>query len=341
MIWLTWRQFRAQALWIYGATAVVAVILVITGAQLADLADTAGSALFDALNGDRWKNAEFNLGFMAVISFPAIVGVFWGAPLIARELETGTHRLAWNQTVTRTGWLATKLAVIGLAAMIGVGLLSLLFTWWCGPLDDAVATSGRQNGLLGAPRIAPPMFGAHGIVPIGYTAFAIALGVASGAVLRRTVPAMAVTLVVFVAVQILMPPLVRQHLGPTQLTTTITAKNLSGLMAEGPTGPVREIRINIDKPGAWDISNHTIDAQGNAVSTLPSWVMGCVPAEVPRGPQSDPQCFTRLERAGYRQQVTYQPADRFWTLQAIETAIFLALAAALTGFCFWWVRRLS
>ena len=48
---------------------------------------------------------------MAVLIAPAIVGIFWGAPLIARELETGTHRLVWNQTVTRTGWLATKLAL--------------------------------------------------------------------------------------------------------------------------------------------------------------------------------------------------------------------------------------
>jgi hypothetical protein len=341
MIWLTWRQFRAQALWIYGAVGVVALILLITGAQLADLADTAGSSLFDALNGDRWKNAEFNLGFMAVITFPAIVGVFWGAPLIARELEAGTHRLAWNQTVTRSGWLATKLALAGLAAMLGAGLLSLLFTWWCGPLDDVIATSGRQNGLLGIPRIAPPMFGARGIVPIGYTAFTFSLGVTSGAVLRRTVPAMAVTLVVFVAVQILMPPLVRSHLGPSQVTSTITAQNLTGLMAEGPDGPVRELRIRTPERTAWDISNRTIDAKGNPVSTLQAWVLGCVPGDVPRGPRSDPQCFTRLEQLGYRQQVTYQPASRFWTLQAIETAIFLALAAALTGFCFWWVRRLS
>ena len=57
--------------------------------------------------------------------------------------------------------------------------------------------------------------------------------------------------------------------------------------------------------------------------------------------EREPACFKRLKQAGYRQLVTYQPASRFWTLQAIETAILLALAAALTGFCFWWVRRLS
>jgi hypothetical protein len=166
--------------------------------------------------------------------------------------------------------------------------------------------------------------------------------VTCGAVLRRTVPAMAVTLVAFVAIQILWPPLVRSHLGPTQATSTITAENLRGLMAEGPEGPVKELRIALASPGAWDISNHTIDAKGRAVDTLPTWVMGCVPADVPEAlRRPDNGCFERLEQAGYRQQVTYQPGSRFWTLQAIETALFLALAAALSGFCFWWVRRLS
>ena len=128
----------------------------------------------------------------------------------------------------------------------------------------------------------------------------------------------------------------------TQITSTITADNLDGLLAEGPEGPVKEMRIAVDSPGAWDISNRTIDAKGQGVDTLPSWVMGCVPGHVPQpGPRADPTCFKRLEQAGYRQRVIFQPASRYWTLQAIETAIFLALAAALAGFCFWWIRRLS
>ncbi len=53
----------------------------------------------------------------------------------------------------------------------------------------------------------------------------------------------------------------------------------------------------------------------------------------------DADCFPRLAREGYRQRVVYQPADRYWTLQAVETAVFLGLALALVGGCFWWIRH--
>ena len=53
------------------------------------------------------------LGILLLLVVPAIIGIFWGAPLVARELETGTYRLAWTQSVTRTRWLAVKLAVVG------------------------------------------------------------------------------------------------------------------------------------------------------------------------------------------------------------------------------------
>ena len=220
---------------------------------------------------------------------PAIVGVFWGAPLVARELEAGTHRLAWNQTVTRTRWLAVKVGLTGLVALAGVAVLTLVLTWWAGPIDTAISSGQREHqGLFGVPRMAPPTFGTRGIVPIGYTAFAFALGVTAGTVIRRTVPAMAVTLAVFVAVQIVMPTWVRPHLSPTQLTTTITADNLRGMSVAGggpgvvPTGPVQQVSVEIDSPGAWVISNRTIDAAGKVAETLPNWVLALRPRAAPR-----------------------------------------------------------
>jgi hypothetical protein len=46
-----------------------------------------------------------------------------------------------------------------------------------------------------------------------------------------------------------------------------------------------------------------------------------------------------LAQYDLHQSITYQPANHYWPLQWIETGIFTALAAALSGFCFWWIRR--
>ena len=108
-----------------------------------------------------------------MIVVPGVIGVFWGAPLVARELETGTYRLAWTQSVTRARWIAVKLGVVGLASMAAAGLLSLMVTWWSSPID-------RVNMTLYT------SFDQRGIVPIGYAAFAFALGVLAGVLIRRT-----------------------------------------------------------------------------------------------------------------------------------------------------------
>jgi len=65
-----------------------------------------------------------------ILVVPALLGIFWGAPLVANELETGTYRLAWTQSVTRKRWLAAKLGLVGLWSMAVAGLLSFIVTLW-------------------------------------------------------------------------------------------------------------------------------------------------------------------------------------------------------------------
>jgi ABC-type transport system involved in multi-copper enzyme maturation permease subunit len=213
MIWLTWRQFRVQAAAMAAALAGLALMAALTGAGLADDYST-GIAACTAESGGcsefvRHFFQDHQNAFLAVTAvvliLPALIGLFWGAPLIARELEAGTHRLVWNQSITRTRWLAVKLGLTALAAVVAAGLGSLAVDWWSSPIDKAAA--GDQFS-----RMEPLLFSARGIVPIGYALFAFALGVTVGMLVRRTVPAMAVTLGVFVAVQIAMPLLVRPHL---------------------------------------------------------------------------------------------------------------------------------
>ena len=49
-------------------------------------------------------------------------------------------------------------------------------------------------------------------------------------------------------------------------------------------------------------------------------------------------CVTKLS-ATYHGVATYQPANRYWIFQVLETSIFLVAALALAGFCFYWIRR--
>jgi hypothetical protein len=344
MIWLTWRQFRASALVLLGAVLAMAVVVAVTGPQLSDLFKEAGESFFDQLGTDGAKKAVFYGGTGLVYAVPAVVGVFWGAPMIARELEAGTYRLVWTQSITRTRWLASKLGIGG-ACAAAAGLSGLALTWWCAPLDDAVAKGYEDPGLMSVPRLWPVLFQVRGLVPIGMAVLALAIGATVGLLVRRAVPAMAVTLVLVVAVQIATPILLQPHLlGAKQIVTTITEENLRNVGASGPPGSsdmrIEDIGIDIDQPGAWVTSNRTFDGSGALVEIFPAWVVACAPGPgTDTTPAETHACFTRLADEGYRQHVEYQPASRFWPLQLIETGVLLGLALLLTGFCFWRIRR--
>jgi len=331
MTWLAWRQFRTQAGVLYGGIAILAVALAVTGPRLASMKRADGASFLYDLSGA--YTGLYLFGTLAVLAVPAIAGMFWGAPLVARELDAGTHRLAWTLT-SRTRWLAAKLGLVGLAAMAAAVLLSLAMTWWAGPIDAAIASRDGQPGpgIFVLPRLAPEVFGGRGVVPLGYAAFAFVLGVTIGIAVRRTLPAMALLLAVFAVTQVVMATVVRPNLiAPVQATVPITAADLTFIGISG------NVNVTIPQAGAWLASQHTVNAAGEP-ATPPSWVMQC-PGSSPG--HSNQACFARLARLGYRQEVSYQPAGRFWYLQADETAIYLGLALGLGGVCAWRVRRLS
>ena len=81
---------------------------------------------------------------------------------------------------------------------------SLMHAWWADPIGKAIDLGGGESVLSGTGSTSL-VFASPGITPLGYAAFAFALGTAAGALIRRTVPAMAVTLAIFAAVQVAMP----------------------------------------------------------------------------------------------------------------------------------------
>jgi ABC-type transport system involved in multi-copper enzyme maturation permease subunit len=335
MIWLTWRQFRAQAITALAILAAAAIYFLMSGLPMhhtytTDLAScTPLNNCDNVLNEfSRTYETAFQLTQLLVIAAPALIGIFWGAPLIGRELETGTDQLAWNQTVTRTRWLAVKLTGLGIASIATAGLLSYLLTWWAGPLDQI---SGNRFGVM--------TFSSRDIVPLAYAAFAFALGTTAGLLLRRTLPAMALTLAVFIGIQILVPAVIRPHL-LSSTTNTFSINETTTRQSHGVWG--RNMNFHFDLPipeDAWVISNPPVeDSSGNVVNiqNYPD----CFPGPSATKPVFDvARIGSCLAKYDLHETVTYQPASHYWPLQWIETGIFLGLAGALSGTCFWWIRR--
>ena len=342
MIWLTWRQFRAQALAGMAVLAAVTIYLLITGLHMhhAYAADLATCVLqndcSDVLNQFQQSyDAPFHLLELLAIVAPGLIGIFWGAPLIARELETGTNQLVWNQSVTRTRWLVVKLTGVGAASIVAAGLLSYLLTWWAGPLDQITGN-----------RFAAMTFATRDLVPIAYAAFAFALGTTVGLLMRRTIPAMAVTLAVFIGIQILVPAGIRPNLLPS--TTAIfpvnqaTASQANGIYTSDGGSEIYIVGLPIP-PGAWVLSTTPMeDSSGQVIAA--STHLNCFPglnAPTPsKGGRPDVnQSVACLAVYDLHQTVTYQPSNHYWPLQWYETGIFFTLAGALSGLCFWSIRR--
>ena len=344
MIWLTWRQFRIQAAAAAAALAAFAILLAATGPHLASLYAAKGIAQchggscgslassFLTLVGAGIYPVVYLLGLVGIVVAPAVIGIFWGAPLIAREFETGTFRVAWTQSITRARWLASKLALPSLAAMAVTEGLSLMLAGWAAPIGQAARLTGSDTKFpLGLGPFSPLVFAAHGIAPLGYAAFGFTLGVTVGLLLRRAVPAMAFTLALFAAVQIAMPLWVRPHLFSSDHTTVAVA-SFSGPTSIGLSTFAFTVDYLPSQPGAWIISSGAVDAAGQPVSVIP---VACRQGAA-NGTSDFPAC---MASHGIRIAVTYVPTSRYWAIQWTETAIYLFLALALAGFCFWQVSR--
>ncbi|RJL22717.1 ABC transporter permease [Bailinhaonella thermotolerans] len=308
MFWLTWRQHRAQML-------VTASFLLALGALL--LGSAIEAAVYAAAHappgcpGPSVACAEVGAGlsarYQAVYSLygwmpllaPALIGAFWGAPLLGREYERGTHLLAWTQSVSPARWLAVKLGVLGGAVALGGLALSAMATAWRASFPDSVA--GTWFGNLG-------VFNMVGVVPAAWWAFAFATGAAAGAFLRRTLPAMAVTVAVVAAAVFGLFSLSDHYAEPARTVTTDRAAVFA-----------RDSRLLRE---AW------VAPSGAETEAVPMTVCPSPPdaGRSGRNAEARERC---LFQAGYRLAVYHHPPERFWRFQWIEAGILLAASAVL------------
>jgi hypothetical protein len=192
MIWVTWRQHRGQAIACLALFCVLAIAAIAIGAWMRSTFshDGLGACLARSGGADCPQTItsfvkEFSGGvtaplFLAAVAIPGLLGAVVGAPLLGRELEQGTWRLAWSQTVPRTRWMVTKLALVtGGLVVFGVAA-TLVMTWFHAPMDRVSS------------RLQMSSFNFEGLTFTCSLLCGFGLAVLAGLLLRNTIGAMVV-----------------------------------------------------------------------------------------------------------------------------------------------------
>lgn len=311
MTWLTWRQHRHEALLLLGVALAIGagvVALTVTGsAALAQIGRVcSASPLSQAcLNLTAQFQSHFPWGLVLVAGtiFPVLVGAFVGAPLVAREVESGRHVVAWSQGVTRSRWFWSRVLVASLGAAVVAGVVAGAAAGWF-VMQSRLASSAEPINLnvWGGFEIGPPVL-------IAYTLFAAALGTAAGAALRRVTPAAALTLAGYIAVRVAIALGARtRYVGALAARSVLSATPPPNSGTPGAPAP---------PPGGWSVgSASAVDATARIV---PNGNWCASPPPVHAGCYQLPITWS----------VPYQPESRFWLFQGIEAAIFVLLALGL------------
>jgi hypothetical protein len=325
MAWVTWRQHRLTLAGIATLLGAPALYLLLRGLQLHHAYNAVNACrparsngcqqLAHAFSATYAHGAVRTAGLLQVI--PALIGAFAGAPVLAREFETGTFRYAWTQGFGRTRWTIAKLVPLAITVTAAAAAFSALFSWYYEPIISAGGDSD-SNGL------APTVFDLRGIDLAAWTLAAFAIGVLAGVLIRRVVPAMFVTLALWIGLAFLTGALLRSH---------YTAP----LVTSDPTPPaalvVNQWWTRGGKPASLEMLNQTLRPVG--VQAVAPEVFEAAPSASTN--VGDPVQY--LIKHGYTQVTSYQPASRFWTWQLIEGGWLVPLSVLLIGTTVWLVRR--
>ncbi|MFC0548494.1 ABC transporter permease subunit [Kutzneria chonburiensis] len=325
MIRVVWRQQRAQLITLLGVLVVAVGVVLVARASMTSYLDGHGltacvtggvqgngcgndvAQSFQDIWFDRMKVAQ-----LFVLALPVLIGLFCGAPLFARELEQGTHVLAFTQSVSRLRWMTSKLLVSAVPALLVVAVVQLLVEWW-------VAAAGKIGPLASGPYFYVT-FGSSSFAPLAYTVFAFTLGMFVGAASRRTLVAMTVTLGVTVVLRYILST-AQQFLVPAQR-----------IVSDDPSQSIYE-------RGSLEVFGGYLDANGTIVPTAKAAdAIGKCGSRGDAAPITDSAaCYRDHGLAKWFADVI--PVSAASTVHLVEAAIYLGLAVVLVLGTGWAVRR--
>jgi hypothetical protein len=329
MAWVSWRQHRTTLAGLVAVLGVAGLYLYVTGLDLRHEVAAYGE-MFTA-NGTGKMDMTPVAALLQVL--PALIGAFVGAPLLARELETGTFRYTWTQGFGRERWAAAKLAQIAVAVTVVAGAFGFLFSWCYAPII------GVHQGL--SPLMAIT-FDLRGVAFAGWALVAFAIGALAGVLIRRVVPAMFATLAAWSGLAFVTGAFLRPH-----YETPVVSSGFKQLSAAWVIGqrwtlhgrPVSASTVShvLNKLGAIEFGPGQFgpapSGSGQAGGGFGQTASQASPASHSVNP------VPYLVHHGFAQLTSYQPASRFWPFQWIEGGWLLALSLLLIAATIWLVRR--
>ncbi len=319
MAWVTWRQHRPTLISVPAVLGAVAVFLLIAGLKIHHdyavltachpFTSNACQTLNSAFNSTDWTMANTVNILLQLV--PALIGAFAGGSVLARELETGTYRYAWTQGFGRERWTIAKLALLAVVITAVTGAFSLVFTWFFQPFlaqDDLTVLSAT-------------VFDTHGIAFASWTLAAFSIGAFAGMLIRRIIPAMAVTLGAYLGLDLLTWLVLRPHY-PLALVTSHPS------LQSGP--------FSVNDP--WILSTWWTGPGGKpANQSLVNQVLALFPQNgAPTVKETPAQA---LAQHGITQWWRYIPVSRFWPMQFVKAGWLLALSVLLIAATVWLVRH--
>ena len=322
MAWVIWRQHRLGLAGVAALLGGLTLYVWLAGlglhhAYAAAIAchPAASAACAEALQSFNAGGHALRGGY-ALQAVPALIGAFLGAPLLARELETGTFRYAWTQGFGRQRWTAAKLVGLAVVVTAAAGAFSVLVSWYYAPY---LAPRNQGLTLTEWSPLAPGLFDLRGFAFAAWTLVAFAIGGLAGMLVRRVVPAIVATLTAYIGLALAAAHVVRPHYLTPLVTSRLSLPDSEWILSQ-----------------EWLTKGHRAVSQ----SALGSFLQQHRPQLAGKGgvPQSM-DVWQYLVHQGFTRSITYQPADRFWALQWIESGWLLALSVLLIAATVWLVRR--
>jgi hypothetical protein len=329
MAGVTWRQHRFALVGVVTLLGVVAVFLWIVGLQVhhayaAAIACHPASSpacqdLVNTFNG----TGTFLANGVILQALPVLIGAFVGAPVLARELETGTYRYAWTQGFGRWRWTLGKLVPLAIAVTAATGAFGALLSWYYQPY---FATGNQALGLSETSPFNTGLFDLREVAFPAWTLAAFAIGALAGMLIRRVVPAIAATLAVYAGLAFAAGLFLREHYLTPLITTNLTVPGSTWIISQ------------------WWTKGGAALSQSTMHQALDPVMQRLLPAV----PQDQIHLYKLptllnaehyLTQHGYTYWTRYQPGSRFWPFQWIESGWLLALSALLIAATIWLVRR--